>query len=167
MTIIIFTLLAIFIFLAPCCTVHSIITHHPSQIMPPRTVRSAQNSGRRRQDNGATATVASQKEKAPENTNGPNATIEDKPTEAEAPLPMEVDLWPPLSLAVVSPPLAPNLTSLLTGHTGQEVGPEAGDEGTAPDKNNQAQENVQVEDNLKSPIKKKPKKVRLQQKTNH
>ena len=66
--------------------------------------------------------------------------------------------WPPLTLAVVSPPLAPNLTSLLTGHTGQEVGPQAIDEGTALDKNNHSQENEQVEDNLKSPIKKKSKK---------
>ena len=66
--------------------------------------------------------------------------------------------WPPLTLAVVSPPSAPNLTSLLTGHTGQEVGPQARDEGTALDKNNHSQENEQVEDNLKSPIKKKSKK---------
>jgi hypothetical protein len=66
--------------------------------------------------------------------------------------------WPPLALAVVSPPSSPNLTSLLTGHTGQEVGPQARDEGTAPDKNNHSQENEQVKDNLKSPIKKKSKK---------
>ncbi len=72
---------------------------------------------------------------------------------------MEVEEnWPPLPLAVVSLPLAPNLTSLLTGHTGQKVGPQAGDEGTARDKNNHSQENVQVKDNLKSPIKKKSKK---------
>jgi hypothetical protein len=74
--------------------------------------------------------------------------------------------WPPLALAVVSPPSSPNLTSLLTGHTGQEVGPQARDEGAAPDKNNHSQENEQVKDNLKSPIKKKSKKVRLQQMTN-
>ena len=159
MTIIIFTLLAIIISLSPCCTVHSIITQHPLRIMPPRTVRLTQNSGRRRQDDRATATVASQKEKASENINGPNAMNIDNPMEVE-------ENWPPLSLAVVSPPSAPNLTSLLTGHTGQEVGPQAGDEGTAPDKNNHSQENVQVEDNLKSPIKKKSKKAKLQQMTN-
>jgi hypothetical protein len=103
--------------------------------------------------------VASQKEKALENINGPNAMNEHNPMEVE-------ENWPPLPLAVVSLPLAPNLTSLLTGHTGQKVGPQAVDEGTARDKNNHSQENVQVKDNLKSPIKKKSKKVKLQQMTN-
>jgi hypothetical protein len=107
MTIIIFTLLAIIISLAPCCTVHSISTQHPSQTMPPCTVCLTQNAGRRRQDDGASATVASQKEMASENTYGPNATNEDNLMEIE-------ENWPPLALAVVSPPSAPNLTSLLT-----------------------------------------------------
>jgi hypothetical protein len=97
---------------------------------------------------------------ASENTNGPNATNEDNPMDVDNP--MEVgENWPPLPLAVVSPPSAPNLTSLLTGHTGQEMGPQAGDEGTAQDKNNHSihpQENDQTEETEKAPSKKKSKK---------
>ena len=118
--------------------------------MPPCTVRLDLNAGRHRQEDGATTNVASQKDKASENTNEPNATNEDNPMEVK-------ENWPHLPLAVISPPSAPNLTSLLTGHTGQDVGPQAGDEGTTTDKNNHSQENAQVEDNVKSPIKKKKK----------
>ena len=93
------------------------------------------------------ATVVSQKEKDSKNIDGLKAANEDSL--------MEVDEnWP---LAVVSPPLAPNLTSLLTGHIGQKVGTQATDEGTAPDKNNHSQENKQVDDNVKSTIEKKSK----------
>ena len=102
MTIIIFTILAIIISQLHCCTVHSISTQHPLQIMPPCTVRLAQNAGRRRQDNGATATVVSQKTKAFDNTNGLIASNEDNPMEVE-------ENWPPLPLAVVSLPRRPIL----------------------------------------------------------
>ena len=42
--------------------------------------------------------------------------------------------------SVVSPPSAPNLNSLLTGHIGQEVGTQAADNGIATDKGSNTQE---------------------------
>ena len=57
--------------------------------------------------------------------------------------------------SVVSPPSAPNLTSLLTGHVGQEVGNQA-----SSDMDINLQEVEQVEDIAKSPKKKKSKKVK-------
>ncbi len=57
--------------------------------------------------------------------------------------------------SVVSPPSAPNLTSLLTGHIGQEVGNQA-----SSDMDINSQDVEQVEDNVKSPKKKKSKKVK-------
>jgi hypothetical protein len=64
-----------------------------------------------------------------------------------------VDMNPPhVPLpSVVSPPSAPNLTSLLTGHIGQEVGMQAADNGMATVKGSNTQENKQVDDNVKSP----------------
>ena len=56
--------------------------------------------------------------------------------------------------SVVSPPSAPNLTSLLTGHIGQEVGTQAADNGIATNKGSNTQEDEQVDDNVKSPKKK-------------
>ena len=117
MTIIIFTILAIIISQLHCCTVHSISTQHPLQIMPPCTVRSTQNARKRRQDDKAMATVVSPKEKDSDNTDGLKAANEDNL--------MEVD--ENRALTVVSPHSAPNLTSLLTGHIGQEVGTQATD----------------------------------------
>jgi len=64
--------------------------------------------------------------------------------------------------SVVSPPSAPNLTALLTGHIGQEVGTQAADNGSATDKGSNTQEDEQVDDNVKSPKKKKSKKLSLQ-----
>ena len=61
---------------------------------------------------------------------------------------------------VVSPPSVPNLTSLLTGHTGQEVETQATGKGIAMDKNNHMQDDEQVDDNMKSPSKKKTKKAK-------
>jgi hypothetical protein len=66
------------------------------------------------------------------------------------PLPMEV-----------SPPSAPNLTSLLTGHVGQEVGTQAANDTTATDTDINTQVDEQVDDNVKSPKKKKSKKVKF------
>ncbi len=56
---------------------------------------------------------------------------------------------------VVSPPSAPNLTSLLTGHVGQEVGMQAADNTTTTDMDINTQVDEQVDDNVKSPKKKK------------
>jgi hypothetical protein len=55
--------------------------------------------------------------------------------------------------SVVSPPAAPNLTSLLTGHIGQEAEQQAAGNGTALD-------GGQVDENMRSPIKKKSKKTK-------
>ena len=54
--------------------------------------------------------------------------------------------------SVVSPPSAPNLTSLLTGHIGQEAEKQAAENGTAL-------EGEEVDNNTRSPIKKKKKQV--------
>ena len=59
--------------------------------------------------------------------------------------------------SVVSPPSAPNLTSLLTGHIGQEVGTQAADNGTATDKGSNTQEDKHVDDTVKSPKKRNKK----------
>mgnify|MGYP006891223912 CR=1 FL=1 len=52
--------------------------------------------------------------------------------------------------SVVSPPSAPNLTSLLTGHVGQEVGNQA-----SLDMDINSQDVEKVKDSAKSPKKKK------------
>jgi len=62
--------------------------------------------------------------------------------------------------SVVSPPSAPNLNSLLTGHIGQEVGKQAAGNGIATDKGSNTQEDEQVDDNVKSSKKKKSKKIK-------
>ncbi len=67
---------------------------------------------------------------------------------------------------VASPPSAPNLTSLLTGHVGQEVGTQAADNTTASDMDINTQDDEQVDDNVKSPKKKKSKKLGPQKKIN-
>ena len=60
-----------------------------------------------------------------------------------------------MRLSLLLPPI---LSSLLTGHIGQEVGTQATHKGTATEKNNHSQEIEQVDDNAKSPTKKKLKK---------
>jgi hypothetical protein len=67
---------------------------------------------------------------------------------------------------VVSPPSAPNLTSLLTSHVGQEVGTQAADNTTATDTDINTQVDEQVDDNVKSPKKRKSKKLSPQKKIN-
>jgi hypothetical protein len=63
---------------------------------------------------------------------------------------------PPVPLpSVVSPPSAPNLTSLLTGHVGQDVGNRASSEIDI-----RFQDVEQVDDGIKSPKKKKSKNVK-------
>jgi hypothetical protein len=68
--------------------------------------------------------------------------------------------------SVVSPSSAPNLTSLLTGHIGQEVGMQAADNGMATDKGSNTQEDQQVDDKVKSPKKRNQKNLSLQKKIN-
>ena len=95
------------------------------------------------------AAEVSQKEMELKENNGLNEAKEDNPNVA-------VDR----PHVVVSPPSAPNLTSLLTGHTGQEVETQATGEGVATDKNNHTQDDEQVDDNMKSPSKKITKKTK-------
>jgi hypothetical protein len=121
--------------------------------MPPRTVRSTQIAGRRRQDEGRTATSNPQKEKAPEIINGPNATTDDSPMDVK-------ENWPALTLAVVSPPSAPNLTLLFSGHTGQEEGSQTTDKDNTTDETSQPNENDQADNMAKAPCKKKPKNLK-------
>ncbi len=69
---------------------------------------------------------------------------------------------------MVSPPSAPNLTSLLTSHVGQEGGTQAADDTPATDMDITTQVDKQVDDNVKSPTQKRnQKKLCLQKKINH
>jgi hypothetical protein len=118
--------------------------------MPSRATRSAQEAVKRRQDDEAMAAAILQKEKNAAKkdelnaANGDNLTVAVNTNPTQVPLP-----------SVVSPPSAPNLTSLLTGHVGQEVGNLA-----SSDMDINLQEVEQVEDIAKSPKKKKSKKVK-------
>ncbi len=58
---------------------------------------------------------------------------------------------------VVSPPSALNLTSLLTGHVGQEVGMQAANNTTVTDTDINTQVDKQVNDNVESPKKRNQK----------
>ncbi len=108
------------------------------------------------------AAATLQKEKDAAKKEGLKAVIETDNLNAAANM---ILLHEPLP-TVVSPPSAPNLTSLLTGHVGQEVGTQVagGTIATAMDINTQDDE--QVDDKLKSPKKKKSKKVSPQKKIN-
>jgi hypothetical protein len=113
--------------------------------MPSRATRSAQEAAKRHQDDEAMAAAILQKEKnAAKNdklnaANGDNLTVAVNTNPTQVPLP-----------SVVSPPSAPNLTSHLTGHVGQEVGNQA-----SSDMDINSQDVEQVDDNEKSPKKKK------------
>jgi len=107
---------------------------------------------RHSQEDKAMAAAILQKEKDAAKNGGLKAANEDNPN-------VGVDTNPPhvpLPL-VVSPPSAPNLTSLLTGHIGQEVGTHAADNGIAMDMGINTQEDKQVDDNVKSPQKRNKK----------
>jgi hypothetical protein len=93
--------------------------------MPSRATRSTQEAARRRQDNEAIAAAMA---------------VDTSPTQVALP-------------SVVSPPSAPNLTSLLTGHVGQEVGNQA-----LSDMDINTQDVEQVKDSAKSPKKRNQKK---------
>ncbi len=124
------------------------------QTMPSRATRATQEAARRRQGDEAMAAEILQKEKdaakndrlKAANENNLNVAFDTNPP--HVPLP-----------SVVSPPSAPNLTSFLTGHIGQEVRMQAADNGMATDKGSNTQEDEQVDDNVKSPKKKEIKKT--------
>jgi hypothetical protein len=122
--------------------------------MPSRATRGTQEAVRRRQEDKAMAAAILQKEKDAAKNDGLKAANEDNLNVAVNKNPPHV----PLPL-VFSPPSAPNLNSLLTGHIGQELGKQAADNGIATDKGSNTQEDEQVNDNVKSPQKKKSKKI--------
>ena len=119
--------------------------------MPSRATRATQEAARRHQEDKAMAAAILKKEKDAVKNDGLKVANEDNLNV------VPVDTNPPhvpLPL-VVSPPSAPNLNSLLTGHIGQEVGKQAAENGIAMDKGSNTQEDKQVDDNVKSPKKKK------------
>jgi len=133
-TISIIILLVIVASLVSSRTALSFTPQCPLQIMPSRATRSTQEAMRHRQDDKAMAAAILQKEKnAARDDDTLTVAVEANPTQV------------PLA-SVVSPPSAPNLTSLLTGHVGQEVGNQV-----LSDMNINAQEVEQVKDSAKSP----------------
>jgi hypothetical protein len=82
--------------------------------MPSRATHSTQEAARRRQEDKAMAAAILQKEKNAAKNDGLKAANGDDTNPTQVSLPL-----------VVFPPSAPNLTSLLTGHVGQEVGIQA------------------------------------------
>ena len=134
-------LFAIVVSLVPFCISSSSTPLCPLRIMPSRATRSAQEAAKRRQDDEAMAAAILQKEKYVAREDGNLiAAIEANPTQVPPPL-------------VVSPPSAPNLTSLLTGYVGQEVGNQV-----SSDMDINSQEVEQVKESAKSPKKKKTKR---------
>jgi hypothetical protein len=121
-------------------------------LMPSRPTRT-RDAARRRQEDEAMAAATLQKEKDAAKKEGLKAVIKKDNLNVAADMILPHEPLP----TVVSPPPAPNLTSLLTGHVGQDVGSQAADNTTATD-NTQVDE--QVDDNVKSPKKKKSKKVK-------
>ena len=150
LTISIIILFAIVTSLVSLRTAPSFTPQCPLRTMPSRATRGTQEAARRHQEDEAIAAAILQKEKDAAKNDGLNAANDDN-------LNVAVDKNPPhvrLPL-VVSPPSAPNLNSLLTGHIGQEVGKQAADNGIATDKGSNTQEDEQVDDNVKSLKKKK------------
>ena len=140
-------LFAIVVSLVPFCIASSSTPQCPLRIMPSRATRSAQEAAKRRQDDEAMAAAILQKEKNAAKkdelnaANGDNLTVAVNTNPTQVPLPL-----------VVSPPSAPNLTSLLTGHVGQEVGNQA-----SLDLDINTQDVELVEDSAKSPKKRNQK----------
>jgi hypothetical protein len=121
--------------------------------MPSRTTRGSQEAVRRRQEDEAMAAATLQKEKDAAKTDGLKAANEDNSNVA-----VNANSPHVLLPSVVSPPSAPNLTSLLTGHIGQEVGTQADNNGMATVTVGNTQVDVHGDDNVKSPTKKKRRK---------
>ena len=122
--------------------------------MPSRTTRT-QDAARRHQEEEALAAATLQKEKDAAKKYGLKAVIEKENLNVAADMNSPHEPLP----TVVSPPPAPNLTSLLTGHIGQDVGTQAADDTTATDMDNNTQVDEQVDDNVKSPKKRNKKKL--------
>jgi hypothetical protein len=121
--------------------------------MPSRTTRT-QDAARRHQEDKAMVAATLQKEKDAAKKEGLKAVIEtdNLNTAADMILPHE-----PLP-TVDSPPSVPNLTFLLTGHVGQEVGTQVAGGTIAMAMDINTQDDEQVDDKVKSPKKKKSKK---------
>jgi hypothetical protein len=141
-TITIIILFAIVASLVSCCTASYFTPQCPLRIMPSRATRSTQEAVRRRQEDEAMAAAILQKKENAAKNDGLKAANGEDTNPTQVPLPL-----------VVSPPSAPNLTSLLTGHVGQEVGNQAS---SNMDSNTQYVE--QVEDSAKFPKKRNQKK---------
>jgi hypothetical protein len=153
LTISIIILSAIFASLVTLCAAPSPSPSYLIRIMPSRTTRT-QEAARCRQEDEAMAAVTLQKEKDAAKKDGLKAVIEKDNLNAAADMSSPHEPLP----TVVSPPSAPNLTSLLTGHVGQEVGTQAADNTTATDMDINTQDDEHVDDNVKSPQKKVIKK---------
>ncbi len=97
------------------------------------------------------AATTLQKEKDAGKKYGPKAVTEKDNLNVAADMNLPYKPLP----TMVSPPSAPNLTSLLTGHVGQEGGSQAADNTPATDMDITTQVDKQVDDNVKSPKKKK------------
>ncbi len=97
---------------------------HPQQIMPSRASRSmAQEATRLRQEEDAMAAATLQKEKDADAEDERDATEASKKSNFVAVTPKNVAKTIRAEApAVVSPPSAPDLTSLLTGHIGRKGG---------------------------------------------
>jgi hypothetical protein len=146
-------LFAIFASLVTLCTTPPPTPLYLLRIMPSRTTRT-QEAARRRQEDEAMAAATLQKEKDAAKKDGHKAATEKDNLNVVA------DMNPPYEPLpmMVSPPSVPNLTSLLTGHVGQEVGAQAADNTTTTDMGSNTQDNKQVDDNVKSQKKKNQKR---------
>jgi hypothetical protein len=111
----------------------------------------------------AVATLQKEKDTAKKDTAA--VTLKDIDKQMRADEPEINSLQEPLPM-VVSPPSAPNLTSHLTGHVGQEVGTQAANDNTAMDMDINTQDDEQVDDNVKSPKKRNQKKLSPQKRIN-
>ncbi len=161
-TITIIILFAIFASLVTLCAVLPPTPPYPLQIMPSRTTRT-QDAARRHQEDETLVAATLQKEKDAAKKYGLKAVNEKENLNVAADMNSPHEPLP----TVVSPPPAPNLTSLLIGHVGQDVGTQAADDTTAMDMDNNTQVDEQVDDNVKSPKKRNQKKLSPQKKINY
>jgi hypothetical protein len=152
---------AIFASLVTLCAALPPTPPYLLRIMPSCTTRT-QDAAMRHQEDKAMAAATLQKEKDTAKKDGLKAVIEKDNLNVAADMNLPHVPLP----TVVSPPSAPNLTSLLTGHIGQEVGTQAADDTTATDMDINTQVDKQVDDNVKSPQKKKSKKLSPQKMIN-
>ena len=148
LTISIIILFAIFASLVTLCAAPPPTPSYLIRIMPSCTTRT-QEAARRRQEDETMAAATLQKEQDAAKKDGHKAVTEKDNLNVAA------DMNPPYEPLpmMVSPPSAPNLTSLRIGHVGQEVGAQAADNTTTTDMGSNTQDDKQVDDNVKSPKK--------------